>query len=393
MHELESLYSEWVNKENRLQRLNSIAAEELDIPWESLPDEPNTIEDFMRIMLALPKRPIPNQLEYPVAVILAGGRGTRMGNHVRQKSLCPIAGRPALLRAMDTYRDFGIDHFVIVVGVGYKDVLESLGTNSPHVTFLFQEEQLGTGHAARLAARYLSSQNFTGSVLIAMGDKYISRQALDILMPNHAQAQADLTLATASKIAWPDSGRVVIDERGRVCAILERPDVVQRQLVDDFFDWPTNPVSCHEFREHALRCWNRPEKLRKILGDPFWDALQNRDEIHKCPTLFPIHPSETTFTLSDTLRLQASEVEAQCDQVNISVYIFKAKALYEATERLRSNNAQGELYLTDAVYDLTGNHHSEPYHVTAAPMPGDYDVMGFNTLDELAAIERRVSNL
>ncbi|HOJ62629.1 MAG TPA: bifunctional UDP-N-acetylglucosamine diphosphorylase/glucosamine-1-phosphate N-acetyltransferase GlmU, partial [bacterium] len=59
-------------------------------------------------------------------------------------------------------------------------------------------------------------------------------------------------------------------------------------------------------------------------------------------------------------------------------------------ERLRSNNAQGELYLTDAVQDLTQRGHSQGYRVFPSAMPHDYDIMGFNTREELEFIERAI---
>lgn len=392
MELLSILYQEWLQHENRSQTLESLACALQNASCDSLPEEPAAVEEILHVMAALPKRPIPPRPETPVAVILAGGRGSRMGVNVTQKCLCPIHGRPAILWAMDAYRNFGIEHFILIVGVGYKEVLQCLGADNPHITYLFQEEQRGTGHAARLAARYLNYCHFEGNVLVTMGDKFITRRGLQQLMCNPALAQADLILASASKEAWPDSGRVVIDENDRVRAVIERPDVVQRQLIADFHAWPADPVPCEAFRKHALSCWNRPQKLRKILNPGFWDALNSQDALSKQTVRLPLDQSNLTFEISNALRLSPAEVEKRCDQVNISVYIFKAQAFYQATERLRSNNAQDELYLTDAVYDLTSNHHAAPYHVTAARMPDDYDVMGFNTLEELAEIERRVQH-
>ncbi|MBN2330092.1 MAG: NTP transferase domain-containing protein [Candidatus Omnitrophica bacterium] len=392
MELLSTLYREWLQQENRLQTLETLSCDLQNASCDSLPEEPAGVEEMLHVMAALPKRPIPPRPENPVAVILAGGRGSRMGADVTQKCLCPIHGRPALLWAMDAYRNFGIEHFIVIVGVGYKEVIQCLGTGDPHITFLFQEEQLGTGHAARLAARYLNYCHFEGSVLVTMGDKFITRRGLQELMFNTALAQSDLILASASKKAWPDSGRIVIDENDRVRAVIERPDVVQRQLISDFYAWPADPVPGEEFRRYALHCWNRPQKLRKILNPGFWDALSGDGALSKQNARLPLDKSNLIFEISDALRLSPAEVEQRCDQVNISVYIFKAQAFYEAAERLRSNNAQGELYLTDAVYDLTSNHHADLYHVTAARMPDDYDVMGFNTLEELAEIERRVQD-
>jgi UTP-glucose-1-phosphate uridylyltransferase len=396
---LQVLYPEWLDKikptDVDLSPFSiDLIKSYLDMDWEALPEEPLIYNDFLRIMALLPNREIPCQPDNPVAVILAGGRGTRMGENVKQKSLCPILGKPALLRSIEMYREFGVEHFIIIVGAGYKDVVSCLGADTPNITYLLQEEQLGTGHAARLAARYLCHAGYRGSVLVTMGDKYITHHGLRELIPKNPvnpDEQPDLSLVTASKQAWPDSGRVVMDNKDRVRAVIERPDLVQRQLIADFYQWPENPVPCKTFRDHAIDMWDRPKKLRKILGDSFWDGLDQQENILKEKACFPIDKDQLEFEISDSIRLTASTIEEQCHQVNISVYIFGAQAFYESTGRLTSNNAQGEIYLTDAVLDLTSHHHSDDYHVKAVLMPGDYDVMGFNTMDELAQIEHQLS--
>ncbi len=48
----------------------------------------------------------------------------------------------------------------------------------------------------------------------------------------------------------------------------------------------------------------------------------------------------------------ASEDELAIREVNSSIYVFAAAQLWPALERLRPENAQGELYLTDTVRDL-----------------------------------------
>ncbi len=394
---LQVLYPEWIDKINPTDDASMFSKDRiqsyLEMNREDLPEEPSTNDELLQIMALLPNREIPCQPDNPVAVILAGGRGTRMGEEIKQKSLCPILGKPALLRSIEMYREFGVEHFIIIVGAGYKDVISCLGADAPNITYLLQEEQLGTGHAARLAARYLHQAGYLGSVLVTMGDKYITHHGLRELIrenPDISVEQPDLTLVTASKQAWPDSGRVVVDDRNHVCAVIERPDLVQRQLITDFYQWPQNPVSCKSFKRHAIDMWDRPNKLRKILGASFWDGLDQHDSILKEKACFPLDKDQLEFQISDSIRLTASTIEDQCHQVNISVYIFGAQALYDSTGRLTSNNAQGELYLTDAVFDLTSHHHSDDYHIKAIMMPGDYDVMGFNTLEELAQIERRL---
>ena len=51
----------------------------------------------------------------------------------------------------------------------------------------------------------------------------------------------------------------------------------------------------------------------------------------------------------------ASARERSIDEVNTGVYCFDAIALRECLSRLRPNNAQGELYLTDCVSEIAAN--------------------------------------
>jgi bifunctional UDP-N-acetylglucosamine pyrophosphorylase/glucosamine-1-phosphate N-acetyltransferase len=77
----------------------------------------------------------------------------------------------------------------------------------------------------------------------------------------------------------------------------------------------------------------------------------------------------------------ASEDELALREVNSSIYVFASDKLWPALDRLRPENAQGELYLTDTVRDLVGS--GERIAVHAAENPAEAE--GVNTRAELAA--------
>ena len=77
----------------------------------------------------------------------------------------------------------------------------------------------------------------------------------------------------------------------------------------------------------------------------------------------------------------ASPDELEIDEVNSSTYVFRAEALWPALERLEPANAQGELYLTDAVRLLVDAGERVAAHQSADAREPE----GVNTRVELAA--------
>jgi bifunctional UDP-N-acetylglucosamine pyrophosphorylase/glucosamine-1-phosphate N-acetyltransferase len=76
----------------------------------------------------------------------------------------------------------------------------------------------------------------------------------------------------------------------------------------------------------------------------------------------------------------ATPEQLEVREANSSIYVFRADALWPALERLTPANAQGELYLTDAVSGLVDAGERVAVHV--APDPDETE--GVNTRVELA---------
>jgi bifunctional UDP-N-acetylglucosamine pyrophosphorylase / glucosamine-1-phosphate N-acetyltransferase len=76
----------------------------------------------------------------------------------------------------------------------------------------------------------------------------------------------------------------------------------------------------------------------------------------------------------------ASDDERRIREVNTSIYVFRADALWSAVARLEPKNVQGELYLTDTIESLVGDGAKVWAHKAADWREGD----GVNTRVELA---------
>ena len=85
------------------------------------------------------------------AVILAAGKGTRMKSDL-PKVLHEIDGKPLVEYVIEAARAAGAEDICLVIGHQAELVKERIGDG---VTYVLQEEQLGTGHAVKCAADFI----------------------------------------------------------------------------------------------------------------------------------------------------------------------------------------------------------------------------------------------
>ena len=82
-------------------------------------------------------------------IILAAGLGTRMRSSL-PKALHPLAGKPLVQHVLDAVRAMGPVKPVLVVG--HKADMVRKAVERYTMDIVYQERQLGTGHAVRQAA-------------------------------------------------------------------------------------------------------------------------------------------------------------------------------------------------------------------------------------------------
>jgi bifunctional UDP-N-acetylglucosamine pyrophosphorylase / glucosamine-1-phosphate N-acetyltransferase len=82
--------------------------------------------------------------------------------------------------------------------------------------------------------------------------------------------------------------------------------------------------------------------------------------------------------------VDATPEELAISEVNSSIYVFSSESLWPVLARLEPHNAQGELYLTDAVGLLAADGEKVAVHVARDPR----EVDGVNTRSDLAAAAR-----
>ncbi len=157
-------------------------------------------------------------------IILAGGKGTRMGSINRHKVCFEVAGVPVIIRALETYNLGGARLNIVVVGMMAQSVMGTVGLRFPGTAFAFQARQSGTGDAARRGAQILERMRFEGNVLVVAGDKVIEPRALRGLLAAHQRSGADVTLATAKRPSQSSAGTLLETAQANIVGILEEPE-------------------------------------------------------------------------------------------------------------------------------------------------------------------------
>src|SRR5262245_39416765 len=71
-------------------------------------------------------------------------------------------------------------------------------------------------------------------------------------------------------------------------------------------------------------------------------------------------------------------------EINSGIYVFNAPALFESLTKIKNDNAQHEYYLTDVIGILATRKHK----VGAFKVNSAEEVLGINTRQELAAVDR-----
>ena len=139
------------------------------------------------------------------------------------KVLQPLAGRPLLQHVVDTARLLLPQNIFVVYGHGGAQVQAALADEP--IDWVFQAEQLGTGHAVMQALPMIPDDDL---VLILYGDvPLVGASTLRALIG--AADGADLALATAVVPDGTGFGRILRDAHGRLAGIVEERDATPAQ--------------------------------------------------------------------------------------------------------------------------------------------------------------------
>ncbi len=165
-------------------------------------------------------------------IILAAGHGKRMQSDL-PKVLVPFKGKPMIRHLLEAVADSGLCELpTIVVGKMAETVMDALGTGYEYV---FQQEQLGTGHAVMAAEKNLRGKS--DNVLVLYGDQpTVTRKMIENLARTHVEQDCVLTMGTVTLPDFEDwrdhfklFSRIIRDEKGDILRSVEFKDATETE--------------------------------------------------------------------------------------------------------------------------------------------------------------------
>ncbi|MEV4713667.1 bifunctional UDP-N-acetylglucosamine diphosphorylase/glucosamine-1-phosphate N-acetyltransferase GlmU [Micromonospora sp. NPDC049374] len=161
-------------------------------------------------------------------VVLAAGEGKRMKSSL-PKVLHPLLGRTLVGHVLNAAEPLAAARTLVVVGHGADQVRAHLVGIAPEATAVHQAEQLGTGHAVRIALE--AAPEVTGTVVVLNGDVPLLRpETVGELVTAHESEGAAATVLAAEVPDPAGLGRIVRDGTGRLEQIVEQRDATPAQL-------------------------------------------------------------------------------------------------------------------------------------------------------------------
>ncbi len=284
------------------------------------------------------------------AIILCAGKGTRMGDDSKNKVCFDLAGVPTIKRIIANMRNAGVSRFVIVIGHQAYSVMDTLD-GEDGIVYAYQKEQKGTGHAAMCGLKALQTVGYSGSVIISMGDKIIATEVVKGLLEK----------AETSKAVWGVQPLIANYNGGRVVTVQDKP-----YGVVEFADaalMKLGEVEPCDYEKTLKALKLNAKKAEKVIKK----AIDNKP-------LSTVTLCGKTFSADEVLNTKYA---------NAGLYCFDVDSAVKVIETLGSNNAQGEIYLTDALEKFAMNNDATVYEVNRAE-----DMLTYSTKMELREISK-----
>lgn len=212
------------------------------------------------------------------AIVLAAGKGTRMKS-ATPKVLHEVCGRPLLWYVIDALRTTGVDEIVVVTNTKLESRIGDFGVKS-----VVQHEQLGTGHALKVALEALEPRE--GRLLVASGDMPLVPADVFSSMLTCLDDGSAMALVTV-KMPLPSNFGRIVRNGDRIERIVEVRDANIDELAIDEMNAAVYGFDEHSVREALPHLRNDNAQGEYYITDTVAHFVQNGKAVR--PVLHPDH--------------------------------------------------------------------------------------------------------
>ena len=154
---------------------------------------------------------------------MAAGDSTRMLplSANRPKHLLPIAGKPLIFHTLEALQKAGIKETLIIYGYHKDKLSEAIDSRSwggMNISYVYQEERKGTGHAASYARDFIGD-DFS---ILMNGDILMGPGSFEGLIEYHKKGGYEMTLSVRP-VEDPSAYGVVALKDGKATQLIEKP--------------------------------------------------------------------------------------------------------------------------------------------------------------------------
>lgn len=158
------------------------------------------------------------------ALILAAGEGKRMQSD-KAKVLHVLSGKTMIEWVYEAAIHAGVDKCIAIVGHRAEQIIEYMGDK---VEYVFQKQQLGTGHAVLQARSYFNDGE--GYIVVLCGDAPLITSDTISKAVEHTKAGGYNAVVISARVPDPFGyGRIVRNEKGDFAKIVEHRDASEEE--------------------------------------------------------------------------------------------------------------------------------------------------------------------
>ncbi|MFQ6617048.1 MAG: NTP transferase domain-containing protein [Fidelibacterota bacterium] len=274
-----------------------------------------------------------------VAIVLAAGHGKRIRSE-RSKMLHTIWGVPTVNRVISAVEK-GLENVceIIVVGIKALQVARAVGKRDNRI-FVYQREQNGTGDAVRTAIDAIPKDKLKGVIYIFPGDMgLLNDMTISKFSREFTDNPCDMMVLTGEF-----RGNPMQNYYGRIIRIPPRD----------------------RFGNDSGKDAGKVAEIKE-----FKDIVEMDEGTHY---ILKFNSREYLFSREELLNIR---------EFNAGVYAFKAHCLSKYLKELRTDNVQGELYVTDMISIFKKHGLS----VKASTAADNKVILGFNIKSVLKKME------